>query len=179
MKHYNLKTAEELMGIYADGTPEDACVAFEELYRRYSNRVYIYCLKKLNIKAEAEDAVQKIFLKLHESKHRFDNKYKFEQWIFVIARTSVIDILRKKASDVKKIELLLREREVELPAVEEVEEDLFNISGLDDEQKKLLELKYVDELSYKEISNILDKSEVSIRKMVSRLVLKLKKDGVL
>lgn len=178
VKAYTTKTAEELMEIYTDGSPEDACLAFEELYHRYSNRVFIYCLKKLNIRSEAEDAVQKIFMKLHESKHLFDNKFKFEQWIFVISRTSVFDILRKRISDVRKIDALIRDYEVSLPDTEENSVEISEISNLDEDQRKLLELKYVDELSYKEISKILDRSEVSIRKTVSRLILKLKKDGV-
>ena len=44
------------------------------------------------------------------------------------------------------------------------------------EDRELLELKYIDELSYKEIADILDKSEVSLRKFVNRLVNKLKRD---
>jgi DNA-directed RNA polymerase specialized sigma24 family protein len=51
------KSAEELMVIYQDGSPEDAVLAFEELYRRYSDRVYQYCLKKLAVRVDAEDSL--------------------------------------------------------------------------------------------------------------------------
>jgi RNA polymerase sigma-70 factor (ECF subfamily) len=170
-------SSEELMIIYQKGDPDDACGAFEELYRRYSDRVYAYCLKRLTVKADSEDAIQKIFLKIHESKHLYNSKFRFEQWIFVIARTSVFDILRKQTSDIRKIEGLLKSMEVSLPVSEEDENDLSKLNHLNIEQKKLLELKYVDDLSYKEISVILSKSEVSIRKMVSRLVLKVKSGG--
>lgn len=178
MERFKQDTSEELMKIYQLGSPDDACEAFEELYRRYSDRVYAYCLKRLTVKADVEDVLQKIFLKIHESKHLYDSKYRFEQWIFVIARTSVFDTLRKRTSDVKKIENLLKLAEVSLPITEEDEHSLSELNHLNVEQKKLLELKYVDELSYKEISTLLEKSEVSIRKMVSRLVLKVRNGGV-
>lgn len=178
MKNVKVKTPEELMKIYIDGDPDDAVSAFEELYFRYHQRVYVYCLKRLNIKADAEDVLQKIFLKLHESKHLFSDKYKFEQWIFVIAKTSVFDSLRKRLSDVRKIEALINSHDVSLPMDEENKIEISEISTLNDDQKKMLELKYVDDLSYKEISEILGKTEVSIRKTVSRLMLKLKNGGI-
>ena len=175
-KIFNDKSPEELMDIYVNGSPDDAILAFEQLYYQYHNRVYLYCLKKLHVKSDAEDLLQKIFLKLHESKHLFNSKFKFEQWIFVIAKNSVIDQFRKRASDVKKIESIMAEYDYSLPTEGEKRE-LHDIVGIDQEQMKILELKYIDELSYKEISTLLNKSEVSIRKMVSRLVLKLKNNG--
>ena len=177
MNKFKDYTAEELMKIYTNGHPDEACMAFEELYSRYSERVYIYCLKRLQIKSDAEDVLQKVFLKLHECKHLFNDKYKFEQWIFVITKTSVIDLIRKQIRDVKKIEALLVEKEINLPVREEDKLVLSDLKGIDSEQMKLLELKYIDDLSYKEISTLMNKSEVSIRKSVSRLILKLKNGG--
>lgn len=173
------KSAEELMVIYQDGSPEDAVLAFEELYRRYSDRVYQYCLKKLAVRVDAEDSLQKVFLKIHESKHLYKSKYRFEQWIFVIAKTTVIDLLRKRMSDVKKIEALFQYNEISLPIDSENEFELNDLNQISSEQRQLLEFKYVDELSYKEMSVLLDKSEVSLRKTVSRLIDKIKNGGSL
>jgi RNA polymerase sigma-70 factor (ECF subfamily) len=170
-------SSEELMIIYQVGSPENAILAFEELYFRYSDRVYAYCLKRLIIKADVEDILQKIFLKIHESKHLYNSKFRFEQWIFVIAKTSVLDALRTRTSDIRKIEGLLNSIEESLPRSEKDELGLLELSHLTNDQKNLLEWKYVDELSYKEISTILEKSEMSIRKMVSRLVLKVRNGG--
>ncbi len=168
---------EELMRIYIEGHPEDAERAFNELFHRYSDRVYVYVLRKLKLRSDAEDVVQKIFLKLHESKHLFNSKFKFEQWLFVIAKTSVIDTYRKRASDVKKIEALFNDNEVHLPLINQDLQEMDLLSQLDQEKKQLLEWKYVDDLTYQEISKIMNKSETSLRKMISRIVLRLKEGG--
>jgi RNA polymerase sigma-70 factor (ECF subfamily) len=178
VNNFKVLTSEELMDLYANKSPEEAYKAFEELYYRFNKRVYFYALKKLNNRSESEDAVQKIFLKLHECKHLFNGKFKFEQWIFVIAKTSIIDILRKQKSDLKKIEQLINDFDASLPDDDRGVGIIDEFERLDNDQKVLLELKYVDELSYKEISQILSKSEVSIRKSVSRLVLKLRNGGI-
>ncbi len=171
----DILSSEELMRMYQEDSPEDAYAAFEELYFRYNNRVYFYCLKKLTIRSDAEDVVQKVFLKIHESKHLYNSKYKFEQWIFVISKTAVLDTFRKRTSDLKKIEMLFNEQEFFLPNDQEEDVGLLQVLDLDEEQKRLLEFKYIEEMTYEEISKVLNKSEVSIRKMVSRLVSKLKK----
>jgi len=171
------QTAEELMQIYVDGHPDMAIMAFNELYERYSERIYQYALKKMQIRSDAEDVLQKVFLKLHTSKHLFNPKFKFEQWIFVIAKTSVLDALRKRVRDVQKIEALFSEKELFLP-IESKEMNSFDpLETLDGEKKQLLEWKYVDELSYNEIAKLVNKSEASLRKTMSRLIFKLKEGG--
>jgi RNA polymerase sigma-70 factor (ECF subfamily) len=176
----NLKnfTAEELMLIYQRESPDKAYLAFEELYSRYAERVYSFIKKKRLRQEDAEDILQKIFVKVHESKHLYDGKFKFEQWIFVIARTTAIDFLRKESRSLKNIEKRIYGTEVnEFVEIMEPEElDFFE--SLDNDHKKLLEMKYMDDLSYNEISKVLNKSEASLRKIVSRLVVKIRKGEV-
>jgi RNA polymerase sigma factor (sigma-70 family) len=57
-------------------------------------------------------------------------------------------------------------------------EELDFFESLDNDHKKLLEMKYMDDLSYNEISKVLNKSEASLRKIVSRLVVKIRKGEV-
>lgn len=87
-------TAEELMLRYQTHSPTEAYAAFDELYSRYSQRVFNFLNKKVRNAAESEDLLQKVFIKIHESKHLYKNKFKFEQWLFVIARSQVLDYFR-------------------------------------------------------------------------------------
>lgn len=154
------------MKIYQYKSPELAYDAFEELYRRFSQRVFSYLLSKRCNHADAEDILQKVFIKVHESKHLYNDKYKFEQWIFVISRSLVMDHFRsttREANNKNKIDN------------HEIEECNFPELYIDKNEKELLELKYIDELSYKELSLIFNKSETSLRKMVSRITANLRR----
>lgn len=155
---------------YQTSSPDAAYLAFNELYLRYSARVYSFLMKKMRNASEADDIMQKVFLKIHESKHLYKSQFKFEQWLFVIARTQVLDFFRAKSRYEKRLQ------KIAIPEVSNLEENNFdlNLHSLDQDQRELLEMKFIDELSYQEISKILNKSEVSLRKSVSRLLMKLK-----
>lgn len=55
------------------------------------------------------------------------------------------------------------------------EVDMSALENLNADQQELLEMKFIDELSYQEISKIVNKSEVSLRKTLSRIVGRLNK----
>jgi len=166
------KTAEELMIIYQQNSPEEAYSAFCELYFRFNKNVFSYLIKKCRSKSDAEDLLQKVFMKVHESKHLYKKIYKFEQWLFVIARTTLLDHFRATSryeNRIKKSEFINKP--------DEVNEEL-SFPTIDADQKELLEMKFVDELSYQEIARLLNKSEMSLRKVVSRLMINLRKGDV-
>jgi RNA polymerase sigma factor (sigma-70 family) len=165
-------SAEQLMVIYQQNSPEEAFEAFNELYFRFSHKVFSFIQKKVRNQADAEDILQKVFIKIHESKHLYKIKFKFEQWIFIIARSAVMDFFRARSrydNRIAKTESLTEKTET-------LEAENFN--SLSEDQKELLELKFIDELTYQEMSALLQKSEPSIRKMVSRIMINLRKGDV-
>lgn len=167
-------SAEELMLQYQTGSPDEAYAAFSELYGRYNGRVYSFLLKKTKNAAETEDLMQKVFLKIHESKHLYKSKFKFEQWLFVIARSQALDFFRASSRYANR----LKKYEADSTPLSHEAIDLDELNTLDVDQRELLEMKFIDELSYQEISQVLRKSEVSLRKSVSRLLLKLKEGAI-
>lgn len=155
---------------YQTHSPAEAYEAFNELYQRYSQRVFNFVSSKVKNCADSEDLLQKVFIKVHESKHLYNGKYKFEQWVFVIARTTILDFFRSNKRYLNRL------KNVEVETVDQaLEVDLTPLEGLDTDQLELLEMKFIDELSYLEISKVLNKSEVSLRKTVSRMMNRLKK----
>lgn len=72
------KDSEELMETYQQASHVEATMAFEELYNRYKERMYAYSISKLQNRIDAEDVLQKALLKVHESKHLYNCKFKFE-----------------------------------------------------------------------------------------------------
>lgn len=166
------------MIIYQQKSPELAYEAFCELYHRYSQRVYSFILSKIKNQGDAEDLLQKVFIKIHESKHLYRDKYKFEQWLFVIARTSVLDHFRSTSRYRARLDKLSDELNInEEPVSHSGLNPHSVLLNLEEDQKELLEMKFIDELSYQEISRILNKSEASLRKVVSRMMINLRKEN--
>lgn len=165
------------MELYQTAHPDIAIVAFNELYARYSKRVYNYLMKKTHSRDVSDEVIQLTFLKLHESKHLYDKKYNFEQWIFIIAKTKLLDFLRTNKRQNLKVEHYqsnLNSDHFIAQMSEQDEKDILDFFNLGDEQKELLRMKYLDELSYQEMAAKLGKTEISLRKSVSRVLARLK-----
>lgn len=170
----NTKSNAELMLVYSQGSPDEAMIAFGEIYERYAQKVFHYLERRTKNKIESEDLLQKVFIKFHECKHLYKSEYSLEQWLFVIARSISLDFFRSHKRYRDRIEKFSKESEFSLNEEDKNEWDLSFMNRLEDKDKELLELKYLDDLSYKEISNILNKTEGSLRKSVSRLINRLK-----
>jgi RNA polymerase sigma-70 factor (ECF subfamily) len=71
--------------------------ALGALYDRLADRVYRFAFFRVGRRADAEDLVQRIFLKMIESLPRYQSRgIPFEAWFFRLARNTVIDHLRAR-----------------------------------------------------------------------------------
>src|ERR1700732_5564173 len=75
---------------------EGNAAAFEQLYRRYSGRVYSLCLRIVKNDSEAEDLTQETFLLLFRKIHTFRGEAKFSTWLHRLTINLVLMGLRKK-----------------------------------------------------------------------------------
>lgn len=152
-------------------------LAFETLYLRSSPRLYGYLRKKLGSSPELDDVFQQVLLKLHRTRHAYDPRYRFEQWLFVIARTTVLDHFRKN----RRTESLLQEqwtmKELGRGADAEAPDREVRLDGLTEVQRQVVEQKVVEELPYEEIAARLQRSEESVRQLFSRAIRKLRKSN--
>jgi RNA polymerase sigma-70 factor (ECF subfamily) len=99
---------EDVIRLAQDGIP----TAFEQLYRRYSGRVYAICLRMVRIDSEAEDLTQEAFLLLFRKIHTFRGEARFSTWLHRLTINLVLMRLRKR-----------RHPEVSLDAILEPGED--------------------------------------------------------
>lgn len=138
--------------------------AFERLYALCAPRVHAYLKRRLPSRQDADDLLQAVFFKFHRSRHQFDFRFHVLQFLFVIARTAVLDFQRAQGRQLKPVGPSLEEApSVELPWEE-----------LSDEQRQALEWRYLDELSYQDIATRLSKSEEGVRQSVSRALRKMR-----
>jgi RNA polymerase sigma-70 factor (ECF subfamily) len=75
---------------------EGDAAAFEQLYRRYSTRVYNLCLRIVKNESDAEDVTQEAFLLLFRKIHTFRGESKFSTWLHRLATNLSLMRLRKK-----------------------------------------------------------------------------------
>ena len=145
--------------------------AFADIVSLYQSRLYQVCYRMLGNKQEAEDITQEAFVRAYINLHTFDQKRKFSTWLYRIATNLCIDRIRKKKPDyyldaaVAGTEGLTMYSQVaineKLP-VEKVEEmELqervqYEISRLPEKYRMIIVLKYIEELSLQEISEIVD-----------------------
>ena len=78
--------------------------AVEDLYDRFGGLVFRIAQQLLPTNAEAEDAVQEVFLRLWKTAERFDpERAKLVTWVILLSRRHVIDRLRRKSSRPKTV----------------------------------------------------------------------------
>lgn len=150
---------------YRDGSEQ----SFVALYEKYSPMVYGFLSKKIR-RNEVDDLYQKVWRKLHESRHLF-NTQPFAPWFFVLMRNLVIDEYRSlgkyKAETSEVVEKLYSASE---------EKDLSEVlEKLPEDTRELVKKYYLDEASYEELSLETGLSQSNLRQRLSRAVRSLRK----
>ena len=150
MKTLKMMTDEELVVLYAEGNN----AAFDILLNRYKSSIHSYIYFIVRNKELTEDIFQETFVKVIMTikQGRYTENGKFKAWITRIAHNLIIDNFRQ-------------ERCENTISNDEVEIDLFN-KHLPDNQREVLEMRYYQDLSFKEIADI---TGVSINTALGRM----------
>jgi len=85
--------------------------AFNELFHKYSQKVYNFSIKHLENEEDTKDLVQEIFLKIWDKRKKIDENKSFNGFLFTIALNSIRNYFRKKVKDRKLINKWLEETE--------------------------------------------------------------------
>jgi RNA polymerase sigma-70 factor (ECF subfamily) len=157
--------------------------AFAELVELYKNKIYHLAYRMLGNRQEAEDVVQDTFLRMYEHLSGYDSSRKFSTWLYRIATNLCIDRLRRRRS-VYSLDAELSEGEgvdgyavlrTNEPGPEEAvmlterQRILFDaVSSLPDKYKAAVALKYYQDLSLKEISDILQIPVPTVKTRIHR-----------
>jgi RNA polymerase sigma-70 factor (ECF subfamily) len=156
--------------------------AFGDLYDRYVQRVYRYCFYRTNHAPDAEDLTAQIFMAALEALPRYRQDGHFAGWLFSIARKKVADHHRRAlhTKHVPLDESVLPPIHVDMAVdVEKSQrrERLLNlIQALAENERDLIHLRYVAELSFAEIARTLQKKEEAVKKSLYRLIARLKQE---
>lgn len=162
---------------------EDNMFAFDELYVRYSKRVFSFAFSIIKSVEESENILQDVFLNLWEKRHNVEKDSSVKYYIFTIAYNSAISIIRKKARDAQFFDYLnsLQELYQDPPSLEleysELTKTLNNIiDHLPQRQKDIYNLHKVEGLKYHEIAQRLSISVNTIETHMSRALKTIKEN---
>ena len=137
--------------------------AFNFLLDTFWDNVYGFQLKRIQNENDAEDITIQTFSRAFDKIETFDESYKFKTWLIAISKNIHIDLLRKEkksisqviSNDDKSAHQILDESpspEDELITEQHLAKLLVDIKKLKPHYQEIINLRYFQELSYKEIS---------------------------
>ena len=155
-------TDKEIIELYKAGQREKA---FSEIVESYSERLYWHVRRFLCSYEDTDDLLQEIFIKVWSSLSSFRGESQLYTWIYRIATNESLNFLQKQ-----KIRAALRFEDITSKLDDKIDEDsgvdgneaqkalMKAVSRLPSKQKTVFIMRWFDDLSYEEISEILGTS---------------------
>lgn len=152
---YKGNTDDELLKLFKSSSDKKI---IGEFYERYGHLVFGVCLKILPSKEEAEDLAMSLFEKLAEKMHQHEITY-FKSWLYRVTQNECFMYLRKQKIRVSDVDLSRIEHEESEKELNQYKEEQLGalekaIAQLKGEQRRAVQLFYLEERSYKEISEL-------------------------
>lgn len=175
MHNITTQTDEELAKRSVSDT-----AAFGELIERYNTMLLRYVMRRSHAtKEDAEDIVQNSFIKMYRNINDFDTSLKFSSWAYRITHNELIDWYRKQKSRPKLIitdkdedifSTIAGDMNIEKEAIQkETKKEIERvIQELDPKYQEIIMLRFFEEKSYEEISDILQIPSGTVAIRISR-----------
>lgn len=152
--------------------------AFDEIYSIYSPKLIKFVFSIVKLDSEVEDLVHEVFVKVWENREkiRIKTQSSFSSYLFTIAYNTTISFLRLKVKDSQYVEF------VKSTQVESINDHLLDelsdevkfeqisllIEQMPHKQREVFKMKYLQQLSYKEIASELGISVNTVENHINR-----------
>ena len=160
--------------------------AYNEIVHRYKDRLYNFIYRFLNDMDRSEDLVQDTLIKLYTHKNSYQEIAKFSTWLYTIAanlaRTELRKLKRRKTFSITELsyddrEFIISSSDSD-PSKEHLSQNLEKniqnaLSELPDDFKTIIILRDIQELSYDDISKIVELPLGTVKSRINRGRLKL------
>ncbi len=178
-------TDEELIARFQEGDEQ----AYTELVNRYRDKLMTFVYRFVNDMEQAEDIIQDTMLKLYTHKHYYRNIAKFSTWIYTIAGNLAKTELRKRKN--RKVTNISQmgpeDRDYELPSVAPETDEVVQSEYIEKKIQAAIQnlplhfrtvtiLRDIQELSYEEISKIVEVPLGTVKSRINRARLQLQKE---
>lgn len=159
---------------------------FGPLYKKYHEAIFRFVYQRMNDKDLAYDITSQIFIKAMNNIHRYEDKgFPFASWLYRIAKSEVYQSFRdNKTHRYVNVESIQIADMIEDPLMKGIEvEDNENavqtmlhvLRKLKENEIQLIEMRYFEKRSYKEIGEILEITENNAKVKTFRIIEKIKK----
>lgn len=172
-------TDEDLMEYFQEGREP----AFNELVKRYTDRLHNFLYRYTHNHQDCEDLVQETFLRVHKSKKSYQRIAKFSTWMYTIALNLAKSMYKKKQrmhkvsihkdeSDPNDFEMLIQDKNIlqdeelhQKLSLEQLEKALMNLAP---EFREVVVYRDLQELSYDEIAEITGVAMGTVKSRINR-----------
>jgi RNA polymerase sigma factor (sigma-70 family) len=144
--------------------------AFGELLNVYQERLYWHIRKIVHTHENADDVLQNTFIRIYKSIANFQEKSALHTWMYRIAYNESIRFLeknnKKRYDDIETVSesSLAILFEDEYFDGDEIQKKLNTIiNSFNEKQQRVFQMKYFDDLSFRQISEILEISESTLK----------------
>jgi len=153
----NVENDQQLISAIANGSE----IAFGEIYQRYHQPIYNYLFRIIQDEAGADDILQEVFLAIWQGANKFKYQSSVKTWIYRIAYKQSISWLRKHPRKINQMELeeiVDKGKSPEESAITAIQNTQLRKAMVDltPKHRAVLELAFIEEMSYSEIAVILN-----------------------
>ncbi len=175
---YTTAADEELMHFIGSGNKQ----AFNELYSRYHKKLLFFMYKLLNYDEEkARDFLHDIFVQIIEKPQQFDTKKRFSTWVYTLAKNLCLNEIRNSTNRARLKEDAVQQTETVYQPnyATKIDGVLFQqemeqvYSTLSEKEQLLITLRFQQELSIKEIAQIMQCPEGTVKSGIYYLLKKI------
>jgi RNA polymerase sigma-70 factor (ECF subfamily) len=156
--------------------------SFEVFYKHFYNRIYLFLLRKVRDVALAKELTNDTFYKIYVNKHKIQRDANFMGYFYAIAYNELRQSLRKRRDIILEDDILeiFSNKDLEREyIISENNEELStlireSVKELTTEEQKIIQLRFYDERSLKDISESLSLPIGTIKSKISRTITKLR-----
>lgn len=162
---------QELLALVEKGNQK----AQTKLINHFWEDVFSFVLKKVQDYVVADEITVAVFAKVLAKLNLYDENFQFKTWVLTIAQNSVIDYWRKKAKeeamtgDLQEVKNEYASSPEELLISKQEQQYIINtIASMDSSYRKIVELRFFEEKSIKEIAEELNISVANTKVRIMR-----------
>ncbi|WP_289140840.1 RNA polymerase sigma factor [uncultured Brevibacillus sp.] len=156
--------------------------AYARLVDKYKGKIFAFLYRMLGQAEDAQDMAQEVFTKVYFQLNKFRPNSNFSAWLYRMAANHCLDELRRQKRSVQTTEEELELIDAETPEdvflqKEQKQMLLRQVMGLEEEYRLVVVLRYIDQLSYREISETMAIPMTTVQMRLHRARKKLR-DGL-
>jgi RNA polymerase sigma factor, sigma-70 family len=145
--------------------------SFNILVNKYEKIILKFIYNIIRDREAAEDIAQEVFITVYNKLYTYNEKYKFSNWMLQISKNKAIDYIRKykrvyeaNLEDIREVANSEVSPEDNAEYRETKEEVLKFINELNEIDRQIIIFRYTHELTFQDISEILDMNESAVKR---------------